>query len=50
MFFQVPKSELPFSHPGFAGTVAEEVARIRGINPTEVLTKTRINAKTLFGV
>ncbi|KAK3588567.1 hypothetical protein CHS0354_026172 [Potamilus streckersoni] len=47
---QVPKKEVVFSHPGFAVTVAEEVARIKEIPVDIVLNAARINTRDMYGI
>ncbi|KAL3852750.1 hypothetical protein ACJMK2_016367 [Sinanodonta woodiana] len=47
---QVPKKEVVFSHPGFAVTVAEEVARIKDIPVSTVLNAARRNTRDMYGI
>ena len=47
---QVPRDRVPHSHPGFAITVAVEVARLKNCPVDEVLQATRENTRFMYGI
>ena len=47
---QMPYSDTTSSHPGMAITVALEVAQLRGIGISEVLSACYANTKTMYSL